>query len=209
MSKYLILTNKLNQSLVYYPVPKNANTSAKLFIAKHLNIEDHFIFIGDKIPRYLQKKQDLKSKESIVKLLPSKQKFSKVNADIKCCIIRDPIKRFLSAYKNRILYHKDKLFYNHSIDQIINKLIDKKFENPHFLPQVFFLGNDISYYDFYCDIYEIHKFESFLNNFFNKKIAFPKVQTGTSMEEVNLNKDQIIKLIDIYKEDYEFISSRK
>lgn len=209
MSKYLVLKNSLNQSLVYYPVPKNANTSAKLFIAKHLNIDNQFIFIGDKIPRYLQKREDLKSKESIVRFLPSKQKFKKVNADFKCCILRDPIKRFLSAYKNRILYHKDKLFYNHSIDQIINKLIEKKFENPHFLPQTFFLGDDIEYFNFYCDVEEIHKFADFINSFFNKKISFPKIQTGSTNKNINLNKNQMINLYEIYREDYKLISSKK
>ncbi len=209
LSKYLILKNKLNQSLVYYPVPKNANTSVKLFIAKHLNVDNHFIFIGDQIPRYLQKKEDLKSKESIVRFLPSKQKFSKVNADFKCCIIRDPIKRFLSAYKNRVLYHKDKLFYKHSVNQIINKLIENKFENPHFLPQVFFLGYDINYYNFYCNVDEIEKFATFINNFFEQNIVFPKIQTGSTKEKISLSKDQIVKLNEIYKEDYKLISSSR
>ena len=206
MSKYLILNNKLNQSLVYYPVPKNANTSVKLFIAKHLNVDNHFTFIGDEIPRYLQKKEDLKSKESIVRFLPSKQKFTKVDVDFKCCIVRDPIKRFLSAFKNRILYHKDKQFYNHSIDQIINKLIEQKFENPHFLPQVFFLGYNINYFNFYCDVDKIEKFANYINNFFDQKISFPKIQTGSTKEEIHLNKNQINKLNEIYKEDYKFIS---
>ena len=209
MSKYLILKNKLNQSLVYYPVPKNANTSAKLFIAKHLNVDNHFIFIGDDIPRYLQKKEDLKSKESIVRFLPSKQEFSKVDVDFRCCILRDPIKRFISAYKNRVLYHKDKLFYNHSIDKIINKLIQKKFENPHFLPQVFFLGHNINYFNFYCDVDEIEKFQRFINNFFVRNIIFPKIQTGSTGKKIILNNHQIDQLKEIYRDDYQLISSSK
>ena len=209
MSKYLILKNNLNQTLVYYPVPKNANTSAKLFIAKHLKIDDRFIFIGDKIPRYLQKREDLKSKESIVRFLPSKQKFKKVNTDFICCIVRNPIKRFLSAYKNRILYHKDKLFYNHSIDQILEKLAQRSFENPHFLPQVYLLGNDIEYYNFYCDVDEINKFEIFINNFFNQKINFPKIQTGSTKDDIILTKKQIKQLEEIYEEDFRLVSSLK
>ena len=56
-SKYAKFINRNNGStLVYYPVPKNANTSAKLFFAKHLKLDDKFIFLGDKKPEYLYKK---------------------------------------------------------------------------------------------------------------------------------------------------------
>ena len=52
---YGLFTNtKKNKTLCYYPVPKNANTSAKLFFAKHLKIEDRFIFLGDDQPRHKQ-----------------------------------------------------------------------------------------------------------------------------------------------------------
>ena len=47
-NEYLILTNKhTNKKLVYYPVAKNANSSAKLFIIKHLNLENKFYFEED------------------------------------------------------------------------------------------------------------------------------------------------------------------
>ena len=46
MSKYAVFTNKTrNKKLVYYPCPKNANTSAKMFFAKHLNVDKHFLFL--------------------------------------------------------------------------------------------------------------------------------------------------------------------
>ena len=49
--------NKKNgKKLVYYPCPKNAHTSAMLFFVKHLGLESKFVFIGDKIPKYKQKK---------------------------------------------------------------------------------------------------------------------------------------------------------
>ena len=45
MPDYLILTNKLTKKkLVYYPVAKNANSSAKLFLIKHLGIENKLIW---------------------------------------------------------------------------------------------------------------------------------------------------------------------
>ena len=69
--------------------------------------------------------------------------------DIKCCITRNPIDRFISSYNNRILFHRDVGFNDHSVDMILDKLQVGLFENKHFLPQSFFLGEDLDYYSFY------------------------------------------------------------
>ena len=133
MSKYAVFTNKItNKKLIYYPCPKNANTSAKMFFAKHLNIDKHYLFLGDEIPQIEQTPDQYKGKQNIIGIIPSKQPFKKINVDIKCCIVRDPIKRFISAYKNRILYHRDTQFKDHSIDMILEKLENNNFENRHF-----------------------------------------------------------------------------
>ena len=206
MSSYGIFENKSHtRKLVFYPCPKNANSSAKLFFAKHLNIEDNFIFLGDQIPRFLQKKEDFRNKKNLINFLPTKQPFAKVDVDYKCCLTRDPIKRFISTYKNRILYHKDNDFKNHSIDQILEKLENNLFENKHFLHQTYFLGNNLNYYNFYADVTNINLFEKKVNDFFNNNIKFPKIQTGGNDYDVILNFDQIDKIKTIYKEDFDFL----
>ena len=202
-SKYGIFINKKNnKKLVYYPCPKNANTSAKLFFLKHLGIENKFIFIGDKIPLYKQKESDLNGLQNLVNFLPSKQPFAEINADFKCCLLRDPLNRFLSAFKNRILFHKDEEFQNHSIDMIIEKLENNLFENQHFLPQNYFLGKDIKYFSFHADLKNISIFVEKVNDFFQKKIHFPKIQTNNDNSDIKLTKKQEQKLIKIYQEDY-------
>ena len=48
MSTYAVFTNKVTKKkLIYYPCPKNANTSAKMFFAKHLNVDKNYLFLGD------------------------------------------------------------------------------------------------------------------------------------------------------------------
>ena len=55
-SQYAIFTNKnTKRKLVYYPVAKNANSSAKLFLLKHIKADDKFFFLSDKVPEYLLK----------------------------------------------------------------------------------------------------------------------------------------------------------
>ena len=206
MSKYAIFTNKTtNKKLIYYPCPKNANTSAKMFFAKHLNIDKHYLFLGDEIPQIEQTPEQYAGKQNIIGIIPSKQPFKKINVDIKCCIVRDPIKRFISAYKNRILYHRDIQFKDHSVDMILEKLKNNNFENRHFLPQVFFLGEDLSYYTFWSTTEDIDFFAEQVNNFFSRKIIFPKIQTGGSDFKIKLTSLQISKIEKIYEKDFKLI----
>ena len=209
MSSYGFFENKeKTKKLVFYPCPKNANSSAKMFFAKHLNIDQNFIFVGDKIPRFLQKSKDYNNKKNIVNFLPTKQPFTEVTADVKCCIVRDPIKRFVSAYKNRILYHQDKEFNNYSVDMVIEKLENNLFNNKHFLPQTYFLGENIKYYTFYADVNNIKLFEEKVNDFFNKKVSFPKIQTGGNEYDFGLKNSQIEKIKNIYIKDFNFVYAK-
>ena len=74
---YGIFTNtKKNKTLCYYPVPKNANTSAKLFFAKHLGIEDRLVYI-EKPPYKIIPAEDFKGKAPLWGWLSSKNAFIK------------------------------------------------------------------------------------------------------------------------------------
>ena len=206
MSKYAVFTNKTsNKKLIYYPCPKNANTSAKMFFAKHLNVDKDFLFLGDSIPQIEQTPEQYGGKQNIIGIIPSKQPFEKINVDIKCCIVRDPIKRFISAYKNRILYHRDIQFKDHSVDMILEKLENNNFENRHFLPQVYFLGEDLSYYTFWSTTKEVRFFAEQVNDFFSRKIIFPKIQIGGSDIKIKLTSLQISKIEKIYAKDFKLI----
>ena len=203
--RYGVFENKKNhKKLVYYPCAKNANSSAKLFFAKHLGIENKFYFSEDKIPRYKQTKNETE-KKNLINFLPNYSPFTVVDVDFKCCIVRDPIERFVSAYKNRILFHKDKQFKDHTIDMILEKIESGLYENRHFLPQTYFLGDNLDYYTFYSDIKNISYFEKKVNEFFKKKIKFPKIQTGGHQFGVKLNNQQIDK---IYSNDFKLIKEK-
>ena len=180
------------------------------FFAKHLGIENKFVFLSDNIPQYKQSRSIFEkiNKINIVSFLPSKQKFTKVLADEKCCIVRNPIKRFISAYNNRILFHKDTQFKNHSVDMVIEKLENNLFENKHFLPQTYFLGNNLKYYTIVANTENIYEFEKKVNSFFEKRIKFPKVQTGGSKFNLELNKSQLNKIENIYIQDFNLLDTQ-
>ena len=207
---YAIFQNKnTGRKLVYYPVAKNANSSAKLFFLKHLKIDKNYYFLSDKVPEYKinddPKYKNLDKKFNLVNFLPSYTPFEKIDVDEKCCIVRDPIKRFISAYKNRILFHKDFGFQNLSIDEIIEKMENKSFDNRHFLPQSFWLGSDLKYFTIVSNISNMETFINGVNNFFQNKVEFPRIQIGGTDKNITLSADQINKLKKIYSSDYDLI----
>ena len=205
-SDYAIFTNKItNKKLVYYPVKKNANTSAKLFLLKHLGLEEKFFFNEDDIPRYKLTEEIVKkyrNRNNLIGFLPSAIPFRIVEADYRCCIVREPVKRFISAFKNRILYHRDKEFYNHSLDQVIEKLENNLIENKDFLPQSYSLGSDLSYYTHIGKTNNVINFVNGVNDFFQQLKVFPKLQTGGKEFNVSLKNEQIKKIKKIYDSDY-------
>ena len=199
---------KTNKTLIYYPVAKNANSSVKLFLIEHLGLKNKFYFIEDEIPRYKHTKKIYdyyKGKKNLIDLFPPYYPFKEVDTDEKCCLVRDPIKRFVSGYKNRILFHKDRGFINHSLDMVIEKLENNMFENRHFLPQNYWLGKDLKYFTIVANTSNIKNFVDGINDFFQKKIDFPKIQTGGKEFQVSLDLSQIEKLKKIYSDDYDLI----
>ena len=207
---YAIFQNRNTaRKLVYYPVAKNANSSAKLFFLKHLKMDKNYYFLSDKVPEYKvnedSKYINLDKKYNLVNFLPSYTPFEKIEVDEKCCIIRNPIKRFISAYKNRVLFHKDFGFRNLNINEIIEKLENNSFDNRHFLPQSYWLGSDLRYFTIVSNISNMETFINGVNNFFQNKVEFPRIQTGGADENITLTDSQIIKLKKIYSSDYDLI----
>ena len=207
---YAIFQNRnTSRKLVYYPVAKNANSSAKLFFLKHLKIDKSYYFLSDKIPDYKINKdpkyKKLDKKYNLINFLPSYTPFEKIDVDEKCCIVRDPINRFISAYKNRILFHKDFGFQNLSIDEIIEKMENKSFDNKHFLPQSYWLGSDLKYFTIVANISNMETFINGVNDFFQNSVEFPRIQTGGNDKNISLTDGQKNKLKKIYSSDYDLI----
>lgn len=207
---YAIFTNKNSRrKLVYYPVAKNANSSSKLFFLKHLKIDKNYYFLADSVPEYKINKdpkyKDLDKNYNLVNFLPSYTPFQKMDVDEKCCIVRDPLKRFISAYKNRILFHKDAGFQNLNINEIIEKMENNSFDNRHFLPQTYWLGNDLKYFTIVSNISNMKIFINGVNNFFQNEVEFPRIQKGGTDDNIELTNNQITKLKKIYSSDYDLI----
>lgn len=213
-SKFLVFENDQNQTLIYYNCPKNANSSGKLYFAHHLGISHEYTFLSDEIPEYQQIEKikagndPYKGKKKLVNFMPSKQPFVNFGKEIsfKICFTREPISRLVSAYQNRVLWHKDFNFAGLSFDEILERLLEGDFSNAHFRPQTDFLGHDLNYYNLACDVGETGKFEHFVNEFFNnRKVCFPHLQKKGLKSDVELTPERIKKIRKIYESDFELL----
>ena len=206
-SYYGIFFNSNNESLIYYPVPKNANTSLKLFLLDHLGLLENFNINFDK------RQSDFNGEEreierNFLDFIPLKQRYSPIPENqglIRMAVIRDPLKRFISSYKNRVLFHKDRHFGNLKVDEVLSILEDGYFANTHFLPQSYFLGKNPKNFDLIKDVKNLGEIEERINKFFGQKKKIPQLQTGGNEFELELNNKQIKRIKKIYSEDYELL----
>lgn len=140
---------------------------------------------------------------------------------LKIAVVRDPVKRFLSAYSNRVGYYnelsQDKLPTEAidgglkptpSLDVFIEDL--KKYQNYsfsirlHTQPLTFFLGHNPLFYDKVFRIEEISEVEAILSQHLSEDIKFPKLQTGGEKIPIDrLGRDQLARVKSFYKSDYD------
>lgn len=211
--------------LAYIPVPKNACTTTK-----------HFLY-------QLQNKREFESFEAghkkfnIHNLMPTLQRekwnslkfFDEIDRSntFIFAIVRDPLSRLLSCYKNRVLFHGDiskdirackkckeaglpeKPDINTFAQNLTFYQENCKSIEHHSRPQVDFIGKDPN---FYSKIYPIQNINSELwddlNNIAGEKILTPdkKLQTGGSKIVIDqLTSENSAKIKHLYTTDYKFL----
>ena len=212
--------------LIYVSIPKCACTSLK-----------NCMF-------YLENKHDYKTIKNngknldIHRLYPSmyfdkfKKKLENSNYNIKdftkICLIRDPIKRFISAYTNRVNHHKEL-----SKNIIEEYDLDPSMANPNFIKFVKhyyiyrnvrsikhhtdlmfkFIGENPSYFDKIFNLNNINEVSDFLKEKYDIDYKIPKLQTGgggsdsIDIEDLKKNRPNIYKRIEeITSKDYKIFS---
>lgn len=131
------------------------------------------------------------------------------------CIKRDPVDRFISCYKDKII--KEGNCNRVSIDELLDNFQHymKTFDKPHphgrrvkyvwyhFAPQVYQFGKDKSYYKHIFDLSEMNtSVREYLQDTW--KIDLPQLHTRKAKSsDIVLTPTQIKKVESIYKLDYE------
>jgi hypothetical protein len=152
------------------------------------------------------------------------------NANVRFIVLRDPVKRFLSAYSNRVGHHKElskkfleksqngrllleknELMTNPSLENFIKYFKDYqtiRSINHHTKPIVSFGIGDLNFFTHIYKIEELKLLEADISTLYNTTFKLPRLQTeGIKYKVSDLSKEELSFLFDFYKEDYALLSN--
>jgi len=139
-------------------------------------------------------------------------------ARYRIAFVRDPVERFASFYRNRIIERKAK--EAHQWDRLEGttltrqpspaKLIDRLEEYRRIVPtirhhtekQATFLGAHAGYYDYIFNSRQVSDFEELMSELTGSIVRLPHEQRGPSCS-VEIGEDEVLRLREWYRVDYE------
>ncbi len=196
-------------SIGYRDIPKTACTSIKTALYK---LETGKEFSAEEVGMLVHRYYNMKTTNIS-------------DAEFKFIIIRDPIKRFLSSYSNRVKYHgqlskkyleksgngklllkKKTIPVKPSLSDFIrylNEYLTIPVIRKHTKPVAEWLDGPLEFFDEVYKIEELYKLEKDISDRTKKEFILPRLQTGGEKISVNeLGVKELEFLIDFYKEDY-------
>ena len=135
-------------------------------------------------------------------------------------IVRDPIKRFLSAYANRVRFHGelDQWRVNNgsltlrrpsrpSLAEFVDYLEDYRADSQtirhHTQPMTYFLGSDLGRYDHVFKMEDLESVTAFLSDRSGQPLTLPhKQKGGPRLTPEDLSDKHLTKIRDYYAADY-------
>lgn len=191
-----------------YDAPKGGGTTVRLWIeysrSKKINSEIKRNYVTQSSSSY-RNLSDMGYKLNWFELVEGER----------VCIKRDPIKRFKSCFKDKVIgeTRMGKVsvhYFINNFDMLLRKHNKPHPSNPkvpynryHFAPQVRQFGYDKSYYTEVFDISEVNtRLKEYLQD--KWKMILPDLHARNNKSfSLVLSPTQIKKLEEIYKEDYE------
>jgi hypothetical protein len=196
-------------NLTIYDVPKGGGTTVRSWFEYsrkgRLNIQKYNGYETQSTSSY----RYMEGKYDIAWFKPKKGK--------KIAIIRDPLKRFVSCYKDKIIREaKGNRTQGWTIDKILDDFPNVFDRHPrfhtgtkirylkyHFVPMVDHLGRDPSYYDQVFWLSDMDgKIKEYLEDTWKVKLPPLHLRDQSKSKELVLTNRQKQKIRDIYKEDY-------
>ena len=190
-----------NNEIAYYKTPKCGSRTILAWAALIKEpglIKDH--------PDWFEENRQFKEYPEIRKKIKD---YNEPTHDqkIRFCVVRDPVERFISAFTNRILFHK-KPKVDITIAEFIEKfdiLINTKLyvdAKLHFVPQVEWLGYDVDLYTHIYNIKNMCMVKNLLETYTGVKLPDLHIQKSKEIKPSVLTENQIAWVKELYRVDY-------
>lgn len=203
--------------LIYIPIPKNACTSIKQ--ALHA-IEFGQIFDANRPINYSYKDiHDYYIKRSDA--FTSANKLKTASGFTRFAIVRDPVERVISCYRNRVIDLGDLQSDLDALNRMnlpaepdLNTFIlnltkyrkaSKSIEH-HSRPQSAFLGSSLKYLDHVFPLEQIDELHTLLRNFSPNLKMLNRKGGGTKIDSNELSEKALEHAVHFYKKDYELLN---
>lgn len=200
-------------NLLFFPVPKNAGTSVR-----------HLLYELDHGQAYETPIVDGRPVE-LHHIYGQPTPFAPVKAPagaVKIAIVRDPLRRLVSAYRNRVLHYGEIGARQVALYRLPPRLPPRPdfrtfVENlgeyqkipdiaHHTTAQVNFIGRDPAYYDRIFRFEALAELEAYLSDRAGRPVALPRLRTeGPAMDETAIDDDLRRKIAARYEADAKFI----
>lgn len=203
--------------IVFFPMAKNCSTSVK-----------HLFYRLDVGMPFRAAKKNFGLIGHVHKYYPTQtqEEWQRIyDAYDSIVIVRDPIKRFLSAYGNRVVHMKALetmgdasakiLMSNYPLQPSLEQFVQNlefycnasSYMKNHIAPQETIVGGIFSKIKHVYDISQVSEFEKFMSERCEKQIVLPREQSGGPKFTVSdLSERSLKKLLDFYHEDYAMLS---
>lgn len=205
------------ERLIYIPIPKNACSSVKHFLYEiefdqDFDYERHREWGYRDIHDYYNKRSN--SFTGVKKL--NKRKDETIFA-----IVRDPVKRLISCYRNRVVVLEDlqtsKVVLEHmelpvepDLNTFVMNLKDYRRANNiiehHSRPQHEFLGDTLDYLDRIFPITKIDELENMLRKFKEDAELRSEKSGGPSYNLQDLSSEALDQAVSFYEKDYDLLN---
>lgn len=206
------------QKLIYIPIPKNACTSTKQMLHRiefgrefdtTRPVNDPYVDIHD----YYKKREGAFTGTEDLNSLTDYNRFA---------IIRNPVERLISCYRNRVIdlgdlktdassLHKYGLSATPDLNTFVMNLkkyrkASKSIEH-HSRPQSAFLGDTLRYLDYVFPIEDLDRLQQFLKPFSPGLTFLKRKSGGTKIEVADLTEDALRSAVRFYKKDFRLLQN--